>query len=60
MIRDGNRDLLLATSKGLHEMFSPKATELFAPILGEVDCKSYGAPFCSLGNGCKLVISSLF
>ncbi|KAI5349673.1 hypothetical protein L3X38_002562 [Prunus dulcis] len=27
-------DLLLAASKGLHGMFSPKATEIYATILG--------------------------
>lgn len=34
VIRDGMGDLLLAVSKGLHGMFSPKAIEIYAAILG--------------------------
>lgn len=60
VIRDGYGDLLLAASKGLHEMFSPKSTELFAPILGKHIASHMGHRFVLLEIDAKEVISSLF
>ncbi|KAI5321743.1 hypothetical protein L3X38_030814 [Prunus dulcis] len=59
VIRDSMGDLMLAAYKGLHGMFSPKATELYATIMGLQIASQIGHCYVILEMDAKEIIMNL-
>ncbi|BFG25763.1 hypothetical protein CerSpe_120370 [Prunus speciosa] len=59
VIRDNMGDLMMAGYKGIHGMFSPKATELYAAILGLQIARQLGHLSVILEMDAKEIIMNL-